>query len=913
MSRSTGEVKEHTGPDFERSGKEIETIGSAIQSSGIVQPRLQSQIDGIGEIEWTERERRIEEDVKKINQTTDLGGENVMGTRGCTFELIVLGSGGGPLETDCSGYLLKPIKRRWEDGFLALEGGSGLGALVSLFREKDPSDMFPDLVFPSTHNTPVLKAAYVFSFLECYLITHAHLDHNLSLILLSGSVPSRIPPPSHPITPLSPLPHSQTPIPEASTSSSPKQHLSKSIPHDNSQSITPTNPPPRIIEVEPPPPVRPPVYAIKHTLDKLAMAYGGDLWPQLGSWAQEELPENRKKRRKTSLAHTGPNDGSGVIFSPLILAQTHRPLHPTLPITTLAFPVNHGCTSKGTYESSAFFIRYDPGALSSNSESVIHQDSHNSSSPQRPTLFTSFGNVDSSTPRSSSSTTSSNHLHAETKSTIPLEGHSDVKHVATTVRNSGEGREFLFFGDVESGWRSEEERNVDQARGEESERLNRAIWEEAATSWIAGRLAGVFIECSYDSSRPQSLMFGHLSPPGLYHELTTLATLVRSRLPLPPKWFKSPSGQTDISNNTPTSSIDTKSQSFHNVPSQSQLHLLASNISTETTTSTQSTISSQSSYKRDVVTSKVPNTTSEQYMTHSPLSPIMTNPYTAPTQIIKPLEGLRIFVTHMKENLVPHPSGRALQEIIMSELVDLEDKGKLGVEFIHVKRGDRIWIHHSVLAGSGEEEDDGVNFDPDDIEMIEEREPRNPTGFTRTVNRNDRPLKRIFTSGVLGNTMISKSGRYEGKVYLDPSKRLISGTYPEYLLSTSKHPSTVDDEETEVKTGSKREIVTIEEDNTDELSYYEIYAGGDLGSDNLYWYSKKRRRTTDQDPSRYIPNISTKAIFEFLNSLLVGYTGTNDEEIPGREVLEKIVFQITRSDNVDSHMISKAVGSSVRC
>ncbi|EIW65936.1 hypothetical protein TREMEDRAFT_66025 [Tremella mesenterica DSM 1558] len=169
--------------------------------------------------------------------------------------------------------------------------------------------------------------------------------------------------------------------------------------------------------------------------------------------------------------------------------------------------------------------------------------------------------------------------------------------------------------------------------------------------------------------------------------------------------------------------------------------------------------------------------------------------------------------------------------------------------------------------------------------------------------------------------MISKSGRYKGEVYFDPSVRLPSGTYPAYLLSTSKHPCTVDDEERERDIGSKRKIEVIEEDNTDEMSYYEFYAGGDLGSDNLYWYSKKRRRTTGQDPSviiregqlRYIPNISTKAIFEFLNSLLVGYTGTNDEEIPGREVLEKIVFQITRSDNVDSHMISKAVGSSVRC
>lgn len=39
-------------------------------------------------------------------------------------------------------------------------------------------------------------------------------------------------------------------------------------------------------------------------------------------------------------------------------------------------------------------------------------------------------------------------------------------------------------------------------------------------------LIGKKIECSYDSSRPAHLMFGHLSPPGLYQELKTLAGFV---------------------------------------------------------------------------------------------------------------------------------------------------------------------------------------------------------------------------------------------------------------------------------------------------------------------------------------------------------------------------------------------------
>jgi hypothetical protein len=49
-----------------------------------------------------------------------------------------------------------------------------------------------------------------------------------------------------------------------------------------------------------------------------------------------------------------------------------------------------------------------------------------------------------------------------------------------------------------------------------------------------------------------------------------------------------------------------------------------------------------------------------------------------------------VFITHIKESLIPHPTGRTAREIVMSELQQLEEVGKLGVEFVEVKRGDRI-------------------------------------------------------------------------------------------------------------------------------------------------------------------------------------------------------------------------------
>lgn len=49
-----------------------------------------------------------------------------------------------------------------------------------------------------------------------------------------------------------------------------------------------------------------------------------------------------------------------------------------------------------------------------------------------------------------------------------------------------------------------------------------------------------------------------------------------------------------------------------------------------------------------------------------------------------------MWVTHIKEALVPHPSGVSARERIMEELNALERERQLGVVFVDIRRGDRI-------------------------------------------------------------------------------------------------------------------------------------------------------------------------------------------------------------------------------
>ncbi|KAN0075477.1 Cyclic-AMP phosphodiesterase [Tylopilus felleus] len=101
------------------------------------------------------------------------------------FDIVVVGSGGGLDETNLSGYLLKPRNASWDDGIVALEAGSGHGALKHIMK-RNP-DMFGERDVdgdPSKKRTPVT----IYSSVKCFLLTHAHLDHISSLVMAAGTL-----------------------------------------------------------------------------------------------------------------------------------------------------------------------------------------------------------------------------------------------------------------------------------------------------------------------------------------------------------------------------------------------------------------------------------------------------------------------------------------------------------------------------------------------------------------------------------------------------------------------------------------------------------------------------------------------------------------------------------------------------
>lgn len=62
-----------------------------------------------------------------------------------------------------------------------------------------------------------------------------------------------------------------------------------------------------------------PVFGTRETLERLSMAYGGGLWPELGHWAPEIAEEGageKRKRRKVSKGTPKTTDGCGVVLSP---------------------------------------------------------------------------------------------------------------------------------------------------------------------------------------------------------------------------------------------------------------------------------------------------------------------------------------------------------------------------------------------------------------------------------------------------------------------------------------------------------------------------------------------------------------------------------------------------------------------
>ena len=86
------------------------------------------------------------------------------------FEVVVLGCGGGPMETNLSGYL---VAAAGSNSFLAVDAGSLLAG-IEAGRVKGS---FPEIAGPAE---TILRQN-----VKAYLISHAHLDHVAGLVINS--------------------------------------------------------------------------------------------------------------------------------------------------------------------------------------------------------------------------------------------------------------------------------------------------------------------------------------------------------------------------------------------------------------------------------------------------------------------------------------------------------------------------------------------------------------------------------------------------------------------------------------------------------------------------------------------------------------------------------------------------------
>lgn len=134
---------------------------------------------------------------------------------GCSFELTILGSCGGPLNNHTQSFLMKRAGSS-ESGYICIDAGSGLAEIADMIYAQEYGNTFlvkslykssaedvsrflaqgvrctigfgtPSEVFlkksAEAHSSIMRTACEIFSEIREYYITHPHLDHMVGLIL----------------------------------------------------------------------------------------------------------------------------------------------------------------------------------------------------------------------------------------------------------------------------------------------------------------------------------------------------------------------------------------------------------------------------------------------------------------------------------------------------------------------------------------------------------------------------------------------------------------------------------------------------------------------------------------------------------------------------------------------------------
>ncbi|KAH9222702.1 cAMP phosphodiesterases class-II-domain-containing protein [Leptodontidium sp. 2 PMI_412] len=228
------------------------------------------------------------------------------------------------------------------------------------------------------------------------------------------------------------------------------------------------------------------------------------------------------------------------------------------------------------------------------------------------------------------------------------------------IRDSATGKEILVFGDVEPDSVSLSPRN-------------RLVWSEAAPKIASGQLTGIFIECSYDDSRADELLFGHMKPSFLIQELQVLAGYVSrsgggSSISDADNNLTSPKRKRNRNGGGSSASPENR---------QSKAPRQQSPLDLESPPGSPPTGIAYPIMKRTPGYTRRRNAISSTSGDGPP--PVNTEEPVVVRKSFRPLKGLKVVIIHVKENL---DDGPPATDIIRGELLKLEEEAGLGCEII---------------------------------------------------------------------------------------------------------------------------------------------------------------------------------------------------------------------------------------
>ncbi|KAL9586536.1 MAG: hypothetical protein Q9212_000844 [Teloschistes hypoglaucus] len=239
------------------------------------------------------------------------------------------------------------------------------------------------------------------------------------------------------------------------------------------------------------------------------------------------------------------------------------------------------------------------------------------------------------------------------------------------LRDEHTGKEVLIFGDVEPDSVSLNPRTA-------------RVWQDAATKLAADLLTGILIECSYDNSQSDSMLFGHLTPRHLVAELCVLAGMVSDLVANNVKNPGSPRKRKRPSNGYKAPSEE---QPLRRPPSRHHVRRRTrSSVSPSTPVPRAS--SRQSSMEMPLVSDEIElkAITEENGGSHGVRS---LGQQGASRRSSRPLEGLQVIIIHIKDALRDGPE---IGETILQQLTEHEAEAQLGCTFIISQSGTSVWL-----------------------------------------------------------------------------------------------------------------------------------------------------------------------------------------------------------------------------